>query len=488
MMSEPRRSPLARFFGVVARRESWLNLLYLALAFPLGLFYFIFLIVGLSVGISLAIIWIGIFILGLTAACSWAFAAFERSLADGLLGTHLTPSPQPWKRADGVWPRIKAHFGSSATWKDLAFLFLKFPLGLLSFCVVVTLGATSLALATAPFYYRYASSTDAHGVVHHGLNFGVWYVDRLGQALLLVPVGLLLAVVSLHAYNGLAAMWRAVARGLLPPGVRPQPGAAPATAGSAQPTMPAAPQPYQAAPPQPYQAAPPFAPRQDAPTQPTPSPEGSSPQPGTAWPQWPGYPAYPPNAGYPPNAAYPPNAGYPAAPAGAGTPQAPGADPAGQPTYGWPPYYPQPPYPQQPYPQQPPYAQQSYPPQAGQPPAPQAGDSPAPQVGAPWPGAQWPGAPWPQWSPLFGSPQAAPGGPAAAPVATPTEPPPAAPTEPLASTEPATSTEPAASTEPPEPDAAAQIDRSTGQTATEPTADDQSASQDEQTASQEDQQ
>ena len=474
MMSEPRRSPLARFFGVVARRESWLNLLYLALAFPLGLFYFIFLIVGLSVGISLAIIWIGIFILGLTAACSWAFAAFERSLADGLIGTHLTPSPQPWKRADGVWPRIKAHFGSSATWKDLAFLFLKFPLGLLSFCVVVTLGATSLALATAPFYYRYISSTDTHGVIHHGFNFGVWYVDRLGQALLLVPVGLLLAVVSLHAFNGLAAMWRAVARGLLPPGVRLQPGAAPPTAGSAQPTMPATPQPYQ--------AAPPFAPRQDAPSQPTPSPEGSSPQPGTAWPQWPGYPAYPPNAAYPANAGYPPNAAYPAAPAGAGTPQAPGADPGGQPTYGWPPYYPQPPYPQQPYPPQP------YPPQAGQPPAPQAGDSPAPQAGAPWPGAQWPGAPWPQWSPLFGAPQAAPGGPAAAPVATPTEPPPAAPTEPVASTEPATSTEPAASTEPPEPDAAAQIDRSTGQTATEPTADDHRASQDEQTASQEDQQ
>ena len=73
-MLEPRRSPLARFFGVVARRESWLNLLYLALAFPLGLFYFIFLIVCLSVGISLVIIWVGIFILGLTR--------FQKRLAD----------------------------------------------------------------------------------------------------------------------------------------------------------------------------------------------------------------------------------------------------------------------------------------------------------------------------------------------------------------------------------------------------------------------
>ena len=80
-------SAFGRFFGVVVRPQSWLNLLYLALSFPLGLFYFVFLTVCLSVGISLVIIWVGIFILGLTAACWWAFAAFERSLADAFLGT-----------------------------------------------------------------------------------------------------------------------------------------------------------------------------------------------------------------------------------------------------------------------------------------------------------------------------------------------------------------------------------------------------------------
>jgi hypothetical protein len=219
----PVRSPLARFFGVVARPQSWLNLLYLGLSFPLGLFYFVFLTVCLSIGISLVIIWVGIFILGLTAACWWAFAAFERSLADGLLGTRLGPSPQPWRRAEGAWPRIKAHFTSSATWKDLAFLFVKFPLGLLSFVVVVGLGASSLGFLGAPFYYRYVHSSGADGIVHHGIYFGVWTVDKLWQALLLVPLGLLLAVVSFHACNGLAALWRGVAGGLLTPDRAPRP-------------------------------------------------------------------------------------------------------------------------------------------------------------------------------------------------------------------------------------------------------------------------
>ena len=337
------RSPFARFFGVVARPQSWLNLLYLGLSFPLGLFYFVFLTVCLSVGISLVIIWIGLFILGLTAACWWAFAAFERSLADGLLGTRLAPSPQPWRRAAGTWPRIKAHFTSGATWKDLAFLFIKFPLGLLSFVAVVSLGATSLGLVGAPFYYRFAESTGAHGVVHHGLYFGVGTVDKLWQALLLVPLGLLLAVISFHVFNGFAAMWRGVARGLLSPDTTPRPApvsaAGPSTAGPAAPPRP--------------------------PTQPP------TPQPPAQSPSWPAYVGYPAQTG---------------APSGPGGGSAPAGAPAGQPPYGWV-YYPQ------------------YPPQPSAQPAPPPAP-PASQSGAPWASGPWSGAPWAQWPPMFTPPPA----------------------------------------------------------------------------------
>ena len=54
---------LRRYFGVVAREETYLNLIYLVLAFPLGTVYFVFLVTGISVGIGTAIIWIGIPIL-----------------------------------------------------------------------------------------------------------------------------------------------------------------------------------------------------------------------------------------------------------------------------------------------------------------------------------------------------------------------------------------------------------------------------------------
>ena len=315
------RPPLARFFGVFLRPQSWRNLLYIALEFPLGLFYFVFLTTCLAVGISLLIIWVGIFVLGLTAACWWAFAAFERALADSLLGTDLRPSPQPWRRAEGTWARIKAHFGSSATWKDLAFLFIKFPFGLFSFVVSITLAATSLALITAPIYYRYARSTDTHGVLHHGLDFGAWYVDRLWQTLLLVPLGLLLAIVSFHVCNGLAALSRTVARGLLPRDRGPRPASsawlAPATS-----AWPAPPDPTWPAPPRPTQPTAPVAPVAPVapPTAAAPGPGappatglGTPPTGAPAAPQPYGWVHYPP----PPSAAQaypPPPAAPPVAP------------------------------------------------------------------------------------------------------------------------------------------------------------------------------
>jgi Putative sensor len=319
------RPPLARFFGVVTRSQSWRNLLYIALEFPLGLFYFVFLTTCLAVGFALLIVWVGIFVLGLTAACWWAFAAFERALADSLLGTDLRPSPQPWRRAEGAWARIKAHFGSSATWKDLAFLFIKFPLGLFSFVVSIILAATSLALITAPIYYRYSQSTDTHGVLHHGLNFGAWYVDRLWQALLLVPLGLLLAVVSFHVFNGLAALSRTVARGLLPrdTGPRPAPSAWLAPAASAWPVPPDPAWPTPPEPPQPtapiVPVAPSAAPAPGAGAPPAGAPVASQPYGWVYYPPPPSAaqayppPTYPPPA-YPPPASTPPPAAPPATP------------------------------------------------------------------------------------------------------------------------------------------------------------------------------
>ena len=53
------------YFGVMARWETYLNTLFLFLAFPLGLTYFVILTVGFSLGLSLIIIWVGLLILAI---------------------------------------------------------------------------------------------------------------------------------------------------------------------------------------------------------------------------------------------------------------------------------------------------------------------------------------------------------------------------------------------------------------------------------------
>ena len=53
----------SRVVGVVAKGQTWLNLVYVLIGFPLGLAYFVVLIVGLSVGIALAVLVVGLAIL-----------------------------------------------------------------------------------------------------------------------------------------------------------------------------------------------------------------------------------------------------------------------------------------------------------------------------------------------------------------------------------------------------------------------------------------
>lgn len=184
----------ARFFGVVARPRTWLAMLYHWLAFPLGLFYFIFLTVGLSVGLGLVVIWVGIIILLLVAGAWWLFGSFERLQAHYLLGANVGPAPRMWETVDGVWAKLKAHFGAGATWKDLLFLIAKLPFGVVSFTLAVTAVSSVAFLLATPL----AAWRDVQFI---SWDNGGW-VPTWWQAALCVPGGLLLLVAWLHILNG----------------------------------------------------------------------------------------------------------------------------------------------------------------------------------------------------------------------------------------------------------------------------------------------
>jgi hypothetical protein len=261
--TRPRRSWFERFIGVIAELQTWKNFAYLLLAFPLGLFYFVFLVVGLAVGIALVIIWVGLPILAVTVIAWWAFAAFERLQAQGLLGVRMHSPSAPLVGDETWWQKTKRHLSEARTWKDLAFLFMKFPLGVVSFVIVVVATAVPAALIGAPFYYRYVDSTTnsiSHqgvnlAIGHQGINLGAWHIDSLPEALLLVPIGIVALFAALHLVNAFAKLSAVLAVALLDEPAAPQP---------ATPVTP------------------------PAPTPPAPTPPASttpSPQPSTAQPQ-----------------------------------------------------------------------------------------------------------------------------------------------------------------------------------------------------------
>jgi len=193
------KSLFEQVFGVIARGQTWLNFIYLFLVFPLGLIYFIFLVTGISLGVGLIIIWVGLVILALVMAGWWLLAGFERLLAISLLKVDIPPmGTAASEKATTSTQKLGAYLSNPVTWKSLVYLFAKFPLGVLSFVVQVTLSAITVTLLASPIIYRYIQPE-----VWITNNI-LWRIDTAAEAGIAFLVGLVMLFISLHVFNALA--------------------------------------------------------------------------------------------------------------------------------------------------------------------------------------------------------------------------------------------------------------------------------------------
>jgi len=194
------KNPFHTFFGVLADRRAWLGLLYLAIAFPLGVFYFIYLVAGWSLGVGTLIIWIGAIVLLGVIGLSFALSLLERVQTIWLLETPVGPAWPHSLEGLGFWRRVGELLKNRVTWTGMLFQLLKFPFGLAAFVFVVTAFLLSGALLCAPFYYRWSP-------VQLDFYYLYWNADTLGEALLCFLIGLLLLIVSLHVVKGVSWLW-----------------------------------------------------------------------------------------------------------------------------------------------------------------------------------------------------------------------------------------------------------------------------------------
>ncbi|HSS93909.1 MAG TPA: sensor domain-containing protein [Candidatus Dormibacteraeota bacterium] len=194
--------------------RTYLRILYLLLAFPLGIIYFTVLVTGMSVGFSLAIVFIGLPILVLTLLGWLLFARIERELAINLLGAAVRPMTVPDPTPRTLWQRLLVMLGDPVTWKSLVYVLLEFPFGIFSFTLVVTLLSVSVTLVFYPVVYIVLNSlypqfpTAMQGTMWPGVTIN-GHVDTaiVTNFLLVSAVGVALLVGSLALLNGIGWLW-----------------------------------------------------------------------------------------------------------------------------------------------------------------------------------------------------------------------------------------------------------------------------------------
>lgn len=192
--------------------RTYLRILYLLLAFPLGILYFTVIITGISAGFGLAIVIVGLPILVLTMLCWLLFARVERELAIHLLGARVRPFSVPDSVQRTVWQRLLKTLADPVTWKSLVYVMLEFPFGVISFTLVVTLVTTSVALILYPVEYAVATSIynqfPQQGTMWPNVTINGHFDPNVFVGFLLVSAfGLALGVVSLAALSGMGSLW-----------------------------------------------------------------------------------------------------------------------------------------------------------------------------------------------------------------------------------------------------------------------------------------
>ena len=214
-----RKSALGRFFGVFADPRAYASLFYMALALATGIFYFVWVVTGLSVSLGLSVTIIGIPLLILFFGSIRVLSLVEGRLVEVMLGERMPRRPLYTARGRTLMQRIGDMFTDVRTWSTILYMLLMLPLGIAYFTLVVTLVATSLASIATPLLVW-------TGVADAGIDVNGWqllYIDgdtvstsipALALPLLLVG-GVLLLFATMHVARGIGRLHGLLAKHLL---------------------------------------------------------------------------------------------------------------------------------------------------------------------------------------------------------------------------------------------------------------------------------
>lgn len=193
------RSLAQRTTRVFINPQTYRNLAYELMSFPLGIFYFVVIVSGLSLGIGLLILGVGLLFLMMTTAFILQATDWERRLHNTWLGAELTAiEREPFRQGNILrrfWTTLTHHSG--LFWRSLFYFAGHFIFAVVGSVAAVVSIVLPLVLLFAPLYYQEIPIEIFDGTI-----------VSINQALLASLVGLLLGFLFLNVNNLLVHAWR----------------------------------------------------------------------------------------------------------------------------------------------------------------------------------------------------------------------------------------------------------------------------------------
>ena len=216
---QPKRRSLAgRFFGVAADPRTYGALFYMVLALATGIFYFTWVVAGVSLSAGLSVLIIGLPFIVLFFGSVRVLSLVEGRIVEAMLGARMPRRPPYPAQGQPLMKRIGAMFTDARTWTTMLYMLLMLPLGIVYFTVAVVLVSTAVGFIGAPIAWALDVTALSDLYVGHrvmadwglGVHEAGW-----GDALAICGVGVLLLFGTLHLARGLGRMHGQVARHLL---------------------------------------------------------------------------------------------------------------------------------------------------------------------------------------------------------------------------------------------------------------------------------
>jgi DNA-binding CsgD family transcriptional regulator len=207
----PERSLPARIFLPAVHPRTFLRALHLGMMFPLGIAYFTVLVTAFALGGAMIWTIVGPVVLLITLYLTrWAGDA-EAWVVRRVSSIPLRRPPTAIERGQSFREQVKTRLIDPTSWTGLAYLFIQFPVGIVSFVVLVTGGAVSAFLVSAPFYVGLADRVvDEPRPLSIDLLFWSTSDATMTEAMWMLPGGVLAYLLTMHlitAGSALHASW-----------------------------------------------------------------------------------------------------------------------------------------------------------------------------------------------------------------------------------------------------------------------------------------